>query len=76
MGLMIGIEFKGNETGVEFSRLMFARKVLVSGTLVNALTIRVEPPLTIKEQEVDYCLATFGKVLHDIRASRVPKAKL
>jgi len=71
-GLMIGIEFKGNETGVDFSRLMFARKVLVSGTLVNALTIRVEPPLTIKEQEVDYCLATFAQVLQEIRLSRIP----
>ena len=33
-GLMIGIEFSHNEIGVAFSRLMFAQRVLVSGTLV------------------------------------------
>ncbi len=76
VGLMLGIEFKGNETGVEFSKGAFARKVLVSGTLVNALTIRVEPPLTIKAEEVQYCLTQFESILADIRASRVPTAKL
>jgi len=81
IGLMIGIEFKGNETGVDFSRAMFARQVLVSGTLVNALTIRVEPPLTIKEVEVDYCLSTCDAVLAEIRAARLksvaaPRPKL
>ena len=33
---------------------MLDRGVLVSGTLVNARTIRIEPPLTITEEQADY----------------------
>jgi putrescine aminotransferase len=70
MGLMIGIEFSDNDTGVDFSRLMFARKVLVSGTLINAQTIRIEPPLTITREQVDYCLDVCDAVAKEILASR------
>jgi hypothetical protein len=51
-GLMIGLEFVDNETGYEFARGAFARRVVISGTLVNAKTIRVEPPLTISYEQV------------------------
>jgi len=46
-GLMIGIDFVDNEMGVEWAKQMFNRFVLTSGTLINAKTIRIEPPLTI-----------------------------
>ncbi len=43
-----------DETGFEFGKRMLDRGVLVSGTLVNARVIRVEPPLTITEEQADY----------------------
>jgi putrescine aminotransferase len=53
-GLLMAIEFCDNATGFEFAKHMLDRSVLVSGTLVNARTIRIEPPLTITEEEADY----------------------
>jgi putrescine aminotransferase len=53
-GLLIAIEFRDHETGFAFGKQMLDRGVLVSGTLVNARTIRIEPPLTITEEEADY----------------------
>eukprot|EP01126_Amoeba_proteus_P029242 TRINITY_DN2882_c0_g1_i5.p1 TRINITY_DN2882_c0_g1~~TRINITY_DN2882_c0_g1_i5.p1 ORF type:complete len:473 (-),score=89.02 TRINITY_DN2882_c0_g1_i5:159-1517(-) len=52
-GLMIGIDFLNNEFGYEFSKNVFGRGLLVSGTLVNARVIRVEPPLRITYEEID-----------------------
>ncbi|HEY2474161.1 MAG TPA: putrescine aminotransferase [Candidatus Cybelea sp.] len=53
-GLLMAIEFHDHATGFEFAKRMLDRSVLVSGTLVNAKTIRIEPPLTIGESEADY----------------------
>lgn len=66
-GLMIGIEFHSDEVGYEFSKKMFDEGVLVAGTLVNSKTIRIEPPLTISYSEVDQVIATFKKVLSQLR---------
>jgi putrescine aminotransferase len=53
-GLLIALEFRDHATGFELGKRMLDRGVLVSGTLVNARVIRVEPPLTIAEEEADY----------------------
>ena len=53
-GLLMAVEFRDHETGFELGKRMLDRGVLVSGTLVNARVIRVEPPLTITEGEADY----------------------
>lgn len=66
-GLMIGIEFHSDEVGYEFSKEMFDEGVLVAGTLINSKTIRIEPPLTISYSEVDQVIATFKKVLSQLR---------
>jgi putrescine aminotransferase len=67
-GLLMAIEFRDHQTGFELGKRMLERGVLVSGTLVNARVIRVEPPLTITEEEADYVcqalresLAAMGK---------------
>ncbi len=65
-GLLIGIEFVSDEIGYEVSKGLFDNGVLVAGTLVNAKTIRVEPPLTIEKQQIDYVVETLGKVLAGI----------
>jgi putrescine aminotransferase len=62
-GLLMALEFADHAVGFEFAKQMLERGVLVSGTLVNARTIRVEPPLTITEQEADYVCQTAGESL-------------
>ncbi|MHC5226069.1 putrescine aminotransferase [Ignatzschineria sp. LJL83] len=66
-GLMIGIEFHTDEIGYEASKGMFDKGVLVAGTLINSKTIRIEPPLTIDYEEVDYVINSFKEVLAGIK---------
>ncbi|MBV8067709.1 MAG: aminotransferase class III-fold pyridoxal phosphate-dependent enzyme, partial [Candidatus Eremiobacteraeota bacterium] len=70
-GLMMALEFRDNATGYEFGKRMLDRGVLVSGTLVNARTIRVEPPLTITEEEADYVCRSAKESLEDMCHSLV-----
>jgi putrescine aminotransferase len=67
-GLMIGIEFHKDEIGYEVSKGMFDRGILVAGTLVNSKTIRIEPPLTIRYDEVDTVVRSFKEVLSQIKS--------
>jgi len=62
-GLLIAMEFVDDHTGFELGKLLLDRGVLVSGTLVNARTVRVEPPLTIGEDQADYVCKTVGECL-------------
>lgn len=68
-GLMIGIEFHQDEIGYEVSKGMFDHGVLVAGTLINSKTIRIEPALTIRYEEVDQVVATFKQVLTQVKAN-------
>lgn len=65
-GLMIGLQFHDNDTGYDFSRRAFASRVLLAGTLVNAKVIRVEPPLTLTDEEADTVLDRMAGVLADM----------
>lgn len=51
-GLMIAMEFCDGDLGYEVVYEAFNRKVLLSGSLINAKTIRIEPPLNITEEHV------------------------
>jgi putrescine aminotransferase len=62
-GLLMAIEFRDNETGFEFGKRMLDRGVLVSGTLVNARTIRIEPPLTLTDDEADHVCQSLKESL-------------
>ena len=53
-GLLMAIEFVDHRTGFELGKLLLDRGVLVAGTLVNAQVVRIEPPLTITEDQADY----------------------
>ncbi|MFM1651625.1 putrescine aminotransferase [Brevibacillus sp. B_LB10_24] len=68
LGLLIGIEFQTDEIGYEVSKGLFDKGVLVAGTLINAKTIRIEPPLTITYQEADKVIAAFKQVLDAMRS--------
>jgi putrescine aminotransferase len=65
-GLLMALEFADNETGFEFGKRMLERGVLVSGTLVNARVIRVEPPLTITEEQADYVCQALRESLQSM----------
>ena len=65
-GMMIGIEFLTNEMGILFSKKMFAKHILVAGTLANAQTIRIEPALTITLNEIKYAVKECEKVIEEI----------
>jgi putrescine aminotransferase len=79
-GLLLGVEFTANEVGVAWSKALFNRRVLVSGTLVNAKVVRIEPPLTITADQCATVLARMGEACADaraeIRAAAKPAAKL
>ncbi|MBO8171919.1 MAG: putrescine aminotransferase [Bacillaceae bacterium] len=65
-GLLIGMEFVSDEIGYEVSKGLFDNGILVAGTLVNAKTIRVEPPLTIEREQVETVFNTMRKVLDQL----------
>ena len=65
-GLLMALEFADNATGFEFSKRMLDRGVLVSGTLVNARVIRIEPPLTIAEEQADYVCQALRESLQSM----------
>ena len=72
-GLLMALEFVDDHTGFELGKQMLERGVLVSGTLVNARTVRIEPPLTIFESQADYvceALADSLRSLKRVTASR------
>lgn len=78
-GLLLGVEFTANEVGVAWSKALFNRKVLVSGTLVNAKVVRIEPPLTITAEQCDTVLARMAEACAEARAETAslrPAAKL
>jgi putrescine aminotransferase len=62
-GLLMAIEFRDHRTGFELGKHLLEMGVLVSGTLVNAQVIRVEPPLTISDEQADYVCNAVGKAL-------------
>lgn len=52
-GLMLGMEFADNDLGYNVAKNLFARQILISGTYINALVLRVEPPLVISYEQID-----------------------
>ncbi|CAF4984866.1 unnamed protein product [Rotaria sp. Silwood1] len=65
-GLMLALEFPDTDIGFRVSKGLFREKILVAGTLVNAKTIRIEPPLTITLEQVDNVINALSKVLKEI----------
>jgi putrescine aminotransferase len=63
IGLMLGMEFTGNDTGYAVAKELFARKILISGTYINARVLRVEPPLTISYEQIDKFLEAVEQSL-------------
>jgi len=65
-GLLIGQHFQTSEIGGQVSAALFKRGVLVSGTLTNALSIRIEPPLVITYDEINQGLAALSEAVAEV----------
>ena len=78
LGLMLGVECVDNATGVAWSRALLNRRVIVSGTLISATTIRVCPPLVITAAEVEIALAAMHGACAAVRRALgvLPTARL
>ena len=60
-GLLICMEFPEAEVGYEVTKNLFAHKVMVAGTLVNAKTVRIEPPAVLEYDTIDYVLKSLDE---------------
>ncbi len=67
-GLLMALEFADHAIGFELGKRMLERGILVSGTLVNARVIRIEPPLTITEEEADRVCQALADSLNSMGA--------
>ena len=65
-GLLIGMHFHNPEVGYKVAAGLFKRGILVAGTLTNAQTIRIEPPLVITYEEMDVVLDRLEDTLKSI----------
>jgi putrescine aminotransferase len=65
-GLLIGLEFVDSEFGYRVAAGLFKRGVLVSGTLINAKTIRIEPALDFNRANCDEVLEKLEETLTDL----------
>ncbi len=68
-GLLIGMHFHNAEIGYKIAAGLFKRGVLVAGTLTNAQSIRVEPPLVITQEQMDAVLDRLTDALGEVRKS-------
>jgi len=62
-GLMLAMQYVDDEKGYKVATELFKRGVLVAGTLINAKTIRIEPPLNISIEHVDQVLDRLDQSL-------------
>lgn len=65
-GLLIAMEFPAAEMGYSVVKGLFARKVMTAGTLVNAKTVRIEPPATISDENIKKVLTCLDEALADV----------
>lgn len=68
-GLLIGMHFNVSETGYRVAAELFKRGVLVAGTLTNAQTIRIEPPLVIEYEQIDEVLNRLSDAVAEVNKS-------
>jgi putrescine aminotransferase len=65
-GLLIGMHFRDPQVGYRVAAGLFRRGVLVSGTLITAHTVRIEPPLVISYEQIDEVLGRLSDTLTEV----------
>jgi putrescine aminotransferase len=68
-GLMLGMEFTDHDLGYAVAKALFARRILISGTYINAQTLRVEPPLVVPYEVLDRFLAALEESVAEVDRS-------
>jgi len=61
------MEFPEAEVGYEVTKGLFARKVMTAGTLVNAKTVRIEPPAILTYETIDQVIERLDGALSDAK---------
>lgn len=69
-GLMLGMEFADNELGYAVVKELFSRNILISGTLINARVVRVEPPLVISRDHMERFVEALDQSLKTVASQR------
>ncbi len=64
-GLMVGVEFAIDEVGELVIAQMVKRGVVAAYTLNNPRVIRLEPPLIVTEEQVDYAAKVVGEAVQE-----------
>jgi acetylornithine/N-succinyldiaminopimelate aminotransferase len=67
IGLVIGIEFADAAVAHRFVAESIARGVIINWTLNADTVVRIAPPLTIDEAEIDFAIATMRTALDHAR---------
>lgn len=67
-GLLICMEFPAAEVGYAVVKGLFARHVMTAGTLVNAKTVRIEPPAVIQYETIDIVMQKLEESILDVKA--------
>ena len=75
-GLMLGVEI--NIESDEIAGIVFATRCVEKGIYVgffgvNKEVVRIEPPLTIDQEEVDIIVIKFTEVAEEMRTGKIPK---
>ena len=68
-GMLICMEFPTDEIGHEVTKALFAKNVMTAGTLVNAQTVRIEPPLVQADETIDKVLVALDEALAQVKAA-------
>jgi putrescine aminotransferase len=66
-GLLICMEFPEAEVGYAVVKGLFDRHVMTAGTLVNAKTVRIEPPATLSYEHIDEVITKLGASIADAK---------
>jgi putrescine aminotransferase len=66
-GLLICMEFPEAEVGYSVTKGLFARHIMTAGTLVNAKTVRIEPPAVLSQESIDTVIARLDEALADTK---------
>ncbi|HIU25657.1 MAG TPA: putrescine aminotransferase [Candidatus Copromorpha excrementigallinarum] len=67
-GLLICMEFPEAEVGYAVTKGLFARQVMTAGTLVNAKTVRIEPPAILSYETIDTVIGKLEEALAEVKA--------
>jgi len=66
-GLLICMEFPEAEVGYEVTKGLFSRHVMTAGTLVNAKTVRIEPPAVLSYETIDQVIQRLDESIADAK---------